>query len=380
MQSLQGSRTYTSRRELGIVEKIIEFKENSYVIKGNKAVVESLESNIQRLTGIDGYFKTLTGVAGVNENLSGVSMVMFDKTKYPPRDQEVLDSKITELLEKMNNRKIHVDNATLLRFEILDIVDAHIHIIDERISVTDHETKTQENNIKRAKAEEKAEANISKFLGEFAEGTEGIKIPEGQRGVILSLTFDNSQIQVDYFDRHKQIGQSLLLGIVPQGRKTEAGLRRVIEKFEELKDTEFSWHREEYSMGHGTYLESVNTQGKWDAEVYMEGLREVGFSFEIVYTYGGGETYIPFRGYKKSQEARTPEPPTGNTEISGTSEGVQVTHNEDRNGVEIKFSDIPSAETRSSLKANGFRWSRNQGVWYTKFTTEKFNFASNLGA
>lgn len=45
-------------------------------------------------------------------------------------------------------------------------------------------------------------------------------------------------------------------------------------------------------------------------------------------------------------------------------EGLQVTENKDKNGIEIRFSSKPEQSVLDSLKSKGFRWSRSAGCWY----------------
>ena len=45
-----------------------------------------------------------------------------------------------------------------------------------------------------------------------------------------------------------------------------------------------------------------------------------------------------------------------------------VTRNMQQNGVEIRFPKQPAEGLTAQLKAKGFRWSRNKGVWYVKYT------------
>ena len=44
--------------------------------------------------------------------------------------------------------------------------------------------------------------------------------------------------------------------------------------------------------------------------------------------------------------------------------GAQVWLNNEKNGVEIKFSDKPPASIRDRLKENGWRWSSRNKLWY----------------
>lgn len=60
-----------------------------------------------------------------------------------------------------------------------------------------------------------------------------------------------------------------------------------------------------------------------------------------------------------------------------TNNTVTVKLNEELNGIELYFSDIPSVEIRDQLKANGFRWSR-KGFWYAKQSEKTLSIANSL--
>lgn len=56
------------------------------------------------------------------------------------------------------------------------------------------------------------------------------------------------------------------------------------------------------------------------------------------------------------------------------SEEVEITYNEEKNGIEVKFNTKPAQEVINDLKANGFRWHRVKKVWYAKQTDERVNY------
>ncbi|NBI28636.1 LPD29 domain-containing protein [Chengkuizengella marina] len=56
---------------------------------------------------------------------------------------------------------------------------------------------------------------------------------------------------------------------------------------------------------------------------------------------------------------------------------AEYKYNEDKNGIELHFTDKPDEETRNLLKTNGFRWSK-RGFWYTRHTDKKESFAKSL--
>lgn len=59
-------------------------------------------------------------------------------------------------------------------------------------------------------------------------------------------------------------------------------------------------------------------------------------------------------------------------------DNIEVTYNEEKNGIEIKFNEKPEQKIIDKLKANGFRWHRAKKVWYAKDTEERRNFINSL--
>jgi len=54
--------------------------------------------------------------------------------------------------------------------------------------------------------------------------------------------------------------------------------------------------------------------------------------------------------------------------------------NNDKNGVEIRFTEKPSEKVRARLKELGFRWSNYNGVWYAKQSEETIAYAKELSS
>lgn len=61
-------------------------------------------------------------------------------------------------------------------------------------------------------------------------------------------------------------------------------------------------------------------------------------------------------------------------------EGVTISENEEKNGIEIRFAAKPSPDVLARVKAAGFRWSKFQSLWYAKRTPETRAFAATLAA
>ena len=59
-------------------------------------------------------------------------------------------------------------------------------------------------------------------------------------------------------------------------------------------------------------------------------------------------------------------------------DGVTVSENEEKDGVEVRFPSKPAPEVIDSLKAHGFRWARFTSCWYHKRNAEAVAFARSL--
>lgn len=58
--------------------------------------------------------------------------------------------------------------------------------------------------------------------------------------------------------------------------------------------------------------------------------------------------------------------------------GISYKLNNEKNGVEIYFTDKPASEVRNELKANGFRWSSYNGCWYARQNEKTIQVAKNF--
>lgn len=73
------------------------------------------------------------------------------------------------------------------------------------------------------------------------------------------------------------------------------------------------------------------------------------------------------------EQEKQPEP----SPVAGV-DGVSVSENREKNGIEIRFAARPSDDVLTSLKAHGWRWSRFAKCWYHRASDESRTFANNL--
>lgn len=179
--------------------------------------------------------------------------------------------------------------------------------------------------------------------------------------IVAELHVDDSDRMSDYFN-YKTV-RKVLLGWSTTDRNNFAEFRRAARNFpavEFLADCEKEFeHRENYSGGAGYYLGKSKYDGWVIKKTYNDKL-------EHLVNYLASEADI----------ADCIITPSEQTQI--ISEGKTITHNTEKNGVEIRFSGKPADEVLTNLKANGWRWSRFNKVWYNKFSEQAMEFANSI--
>lgn len=79
-------------------------------------------------------------------------------------------------------------------------------------------------------------------------------------------------------------------------------------------------------------------------------------------------------------ESETPEVATQTETIEETVNSITMKLNDEKNGVELYFTDKPSEEIRTQLKTNGFKWSRFNKCWYAKQNENTLTLAESLSS
>jgi hypothetical protein len=115
-------------------------------------------------------------------------------------------------------------------------------------------------------------------------------------------------------------------------------------------------HREKYSMGHGYYLSA--------------GGRYSGWQVRKTWTVDGHPNLESRIGASAPAPAAAP--------VAGAVDGITVSRNAERSGLEIRFPSKPDDATRDRLKAAGWRWSRFSSCWYTRDSAAARTFAAEL--
>ena len=188
--------------------------------------------------------------------------------------------------------------------------------------------------------------------------------PAWAKAVIVAVSEeDKCESQTDYYAT--QTGRRVVLAWSRTTRADFKELRAAAGRFAETchlasagKDAE---HRDNYSMGRGYYLKAGH---RYNSGWYVQ-------KHGLWYLKHDGERSE--WGLEQGPKAEGLAAPAG----AGV-DGVTVSENEAKGGIEIRFPSKPAPEVLAGLKANGWRWSRFSSCWYRRNDAQARAFASNL--
>lgn len=97
-----------------------------------------------------------------------------------------------------------------------------------------------------------------------------------------------------------------------------------------------------------------------------------GFELEGLELTNAGEWVLQIKAKAEPQKPTPPDAPKD--------DGVTITENKEKNGIEIRFPSMPSEAIRNYMKANGWRWSKFARAWYNRATDGNRKTAADIAA
>jgi len=313
-----------------------------------KAEAEDLSRDIRQLFNITSYRKELSGIHGESEN-EHIVMTMggYNALENPSVFSEDFNSFLASIPPV-------IEDVAEVHARAIELFKKHIPVVNSRKTRLQANKEAEESRKIHDQFEAVRNTEREAFIEKWGL-KDKVDIPEGMMAVYLEITYDNSDPMSDSYHPHAQIGEDLLLGMVPEGKRTERIAREMLSRYPELESQSWTWRVETYSMGHGTYLISNFTGIKMPP--HFKSTDEVNTRFEI--RFGTREKSMhPYRGFKASYM-----PSASVIERAGA---VTMRLNEAHNGVELTFGSTPSREVVTELKANGFCFHGRRRMWYAK--------------
>jgi len=260
--------------------KTFKLGDKTFGINANKELSEGIIREFDKLNRITQWVKEISGVIGGEEH-SSVYYTIFGPAGVAIPDEEGFKTEVAALAAKMPGMLNAVTADPFVK-EANEIFKRHIPVRDVRKTPEQITESNKKGEDFQAELKAKKETWINKWCGK-----EKVIIKDGEMAVYLSMCFDDSHIMSDYSSPHATIGEEMLLGIVSKGPQTEKLARSVLNKYPDLAKLEWTWHVENWSMGHGNYLMS-----EWaghEKHGAYDGRKEVDTRWEIKFQSWKGE-------------------------------------------------------------------------------------------
>ena len=240
-------------------------------------------------------------------------------------------------------------------------IAARIPVVDKRKTL--EELKAQNEKYQTARAiENKEQAERAELKKRFKPGN---------RLIVAAKCVNNSDMMSDYYDPCREV-EAYILRELPEGKRDLNILKAEIAQYPSLNGLTWEEHRDSYSMNHYGYSLTSGPAGKVKFTPYNSNATECTFFWKVDFGYIDYDGHHPFFPEERKVPAHTESVTAENLS------GVQVRHNTEKNGVEIVFPAKPSVQMLGTLKANGWRWSPYNQLWYNRYSPERMEEARRI--
>jgi len=259
--------------------------------------------------------------------------------------------------------------------QIIESIAAELKELEKTRPVRD-ERQTQnviDENRKAKEEQEKARTRKLELFRQTYGNGQKVTAQPGEMIVTAQICFDNSDVMTDYFDRHATLSQEFALAVVKKQAQTERLARQALAGVVTggvLAGESFTWNTENYSMGHGNYLEGKGFELPEELKNLRRDVTRGHWEVTFRRAYSSPVEMDAMKGYGSSVPVTDPAPIAV--------DGITITENNEKDGLEIRFSVKPSVNVLESLKAHGWRWSRFSSCWYARRTDAARQFAESL--
>jgi hypothetical protein len=330
----------------------------------NRAKLQEVSHWILEPTRLQRRYVELRGIIGEPDTEDRTSFENLVGAVYMPEVAE----RVLQLAEKHNwTVSKHNADAIIADFkqayqdlkQLMPVKDLRISRAEQNQRDLEQAKRKAEDAIKLAESQRLVIANRARL---------DAIMPSGAKRVIFAEhDIDDSDSRSDYYSSHTD--QWAVIGFGFTTKEDFQALRAAAAGFEPtrhlgpdaVKSVE---HRDNYSMGAGNYLKAGGRDsGGWCVRSQRLPLHDSLLNREIRFEYA------------------IPEQPSASlVPAAASSDIVTLSHNKEKDGVELRFPAKPSDAIRQRLKDKGWRWSRFSSCWYARYSLEQFRFAMTIAS
>lgn len=339
----------------------LKVKERTVQIKMLKAQAITVGNAIERPLDLRHTWRELTGTLGVDEH-SCVLVCFGGNGEGQIKDLAKYQADCAAYVAGLPDLITSENVADVLK-QAEAIWNEHLPVVDKRQTPEQERAEAEEWKTREAEQNAAHEAARLAWAAQYCDSPEVIPVPAGMQAVTIEANYDDSDMMTDYFHPHHGHGWEMVLAFVPKGaRKTEALHREIIARYPELAALSWKWNVQDYSMGHGYWLESPAV-GKVEGVTTYGGYKDPSFAWEVSFGYdSSGRGFMPFKGYAQANLKRTPSGPMSGTPTKG--EGFELTY--DRDWTWLHFANTPDADIVNRVHAAGGVFSARRIAFYFK--------------
>lgn len=362
----------------------LKIGEQTINVKAPKADVERFKSGISEMLQAASYQTTITGIIGKpeTEHKSTCYLIFGANTLANPEEYQ---SEKAELLRSLpdvvtaENMNPIIEAARAIRIKHTPIKDEREtqeqRTEDLRKSNENHAAFEKENNERKAKENAGRAALPAQYpylTPKSASDKSTHALGAANLRIHLNRTFPGIQFSVK--SETYSMGSSIHVGWTDG--PTDKEVREISDlyqycSFDGMQDMEVQRDNlfEEVFGGTKYVSENRTFSDEKRAEMTLE-------------MFPTGEVTEDDKQmvWRKWQETSFPGSSSSTVAPIENKEGIQVRKNDVKGGIEVLFPEKPAQEVIDSLHAHGFRWSRPQRLWWTRFDDRKWDFARELAA
>jgi len=375
---------------------------NKYNVSGKKADVQRLLSNLKDAVNLDYHYKELTGVIGVSERELTLQS-LFLPCGHPIVNKKEYDEAIPKLLAMIEGSKAADFPAIIEKAK--EIYNKHIPILDNRRTPENEATHQAELKAIREEQERQSKINAEKdskekerllkkypYLIQYDNKISSHALAAKNIKIELSRLYPGVKFSV----RSKSFSMGDDVNVDWENGPTQDEIQKIINKysadhFDGMTDsydyniTVFNnlFGGSKYVFGNRNITQDkyIETGKEYGHDIYYDGYNMKMVSNKEM-TAPDIERMIQRGTHAKSFYIAlvNDENKSMPSEITSSNPDISININEEKNGVEIKFSSKPDRSVLDNLKNAGFRWSKFQGIWWAKQNEKTLKIAEKLAA
>ncbi|MFW5958313.1 MAG: LPD29 domain-containing protein [Desulfosalsimonas sp.] len=361
--------------------KEIRIKARKDDAKGMVRILKLVGGDIRR------HCRELYGVIGENEK--GADYFSPFSAPVELADEESFQAEAQEFFDSLPDL-ITLDAWPDIKARALEIYEKHVPVSDKRQTPEERAEQIRKSNERAAEEERKSRAKKEAMEKEQAKLLQQYDYLEPGSFSDYAVAAKNIRTELKRkYPGHKfQVrSNSFSLGDSIDVRwtdgPTEEEVSKIVGKYQQgnfdgMQDMYIDdyWAPWANTFGGSKY---VQTHRDLSEQVRKQIAADLGYSdYNPLDSDIPDQVHMEIRRIAADTSFYTPQQQEETAEDTGTDTRVEIRANQQKQGIEIRFSQKPAPGILAILRENGFRWHKKRKFWYAKQTTKTWAVAHDI--